>query len=94
MEPGMEFGLLGPLLVRCGGADAPVPRGKQRVLLSVLLLNAGQVVPVLTEPGALGRSQVERPGTGLAPDDLCSLGPGTERYAGSVRAETCRPGAW
>lgn len=46
MEPGMEFGLLGPLAVRCGGADAPVPRGKQRVLLSVLLLNAGQVVPV------------------------------------------------
>jgi DNA-binding SARP family transcriptional activator len=46
MERGMEFGLLGPLVVRRGGADVPVPRGKQRVLLSVLLLNAGHVVPV------------------------------------------------
>jgi DNA-binding SARP family transcriptional activator len=42
----MEFGLLGPLVVRRGGADVPVPKGKQRALLSVLLLNAGRVVPV------------------------------------------------
>lgn len=53
MEPGMEFGLLGPLVVRCGGVDALVPRGKQRVLLSVLLLNAGRVVPVLALAEAL-----------------------------------------
>src|SRR5215471_7208933 len=46
MEPGMEFGLLGPLAVRRGGADVLVPRGKQRVLLSMLLLNAGHAVPV------------------------------------------------
>jgi DNA-binding SARP family transcriptional activator/uncharacterized protein HemY len=46
MGRGMEFGLLGPLAVRCGGADVPVPKGKQRALLSVLLLNAGHVVPV------------------------------------------------
>jgi DNA-binding SARP family transcriptional activator len=42
----IEFGLLGPLFVCCDGADVPVPRGKQRALLSVLLLNAGHVVPV------------------------------------------------
>ncbi len=45
MEREMEFGLLGPLVVRSNGADVPVPRGKQRVLLSVLLLNAGHLVP-------------------------------------------------
>lgn len=45
MERGVEFCLLGPLAVHCGGADVPVPRGKQRMLLSVLLLNAGYVVP-------------------------------------------------
>jgi DNA-binding SARP family transcriptional activator/Tfp pilus assembly protein PilF len=42
----MEFGLLGPLVARCGGVDVMVPKGKQRALLSVLLLNAGRVVPV------------------------------------------------
>ena len=42
----MEFCLLGPLLVRCGGTVVTVPRGKQRVLLAVLLLNPGRMVPV------------------------------------------------
>jgi DNA-binding SARP family transcriptional activator len=41
-----EFGLLGPLMVRRGGVAVPVPRGKQRAVLAVLLLNAGQAVPV------------------------------------------------
>jgi DNA-binding SARP family transcriptional activator len=40
----MEFCLLGPLEVRCGGAAVPVPAGKQRAVLAMLLLNAGQVV--------------------------------------------------
>jgi DNA-binding SARP family transcriptional activator len=42
----MEFGLLGPLVVRCGETVLPVPGGKQRALLAVLLLNANRVVAV------------------------------------------------
>jgi DNA-binding SARP family transcriptional activator len=41
----MEFGLLGPLLVRCGGTVIPVQRGNQRALLVALLLAANRVVP-------------------------------------------------
>jgi DNA-binding SARP family transcriptional activator len=41
----VEFGLLGPLTVRADGVVIPVPRGKQRLLLALLLLNAGQTVP-------------------------------------------------
>jgi hypothetical protein len=40
----MEFCLLGPLAVRCGGKPVPVPRGKQRAVLAALLLNTGRVV--------------------------------------------------
>jgi DNA-binding SARP family transcriptional activator/tetratricopeptide (TPR) repeat protein len=40
----MEFGLLGPLLVRCGGKMIPVQRGNQRALLATLLLAANRVV--------------------------------------------------
>jgi len=39
-----EFCLLGPLAVRCGAVPVTVPRGKQRVILAMLLLNAGRVV--------------------------------------------------
>jgi DNA-binding SARP family transcriptional activator len=42
----LEFGLLGPLLVRRGGTVIPVPRGNQRTVLAELLLAANQVVPV------------------------------------------------
>ena len=42
----MEFCLLGPLLVRSGGIVVPVPRGKQRVVLTLLLLKANRVVSV------------------------------------------------
>src|SRR5262252_9123564 len=42
----VEFGLLGPLVVRCGGADLPIPSGKQRALLAALLVRANQVVSV------------------------------------------------
>src|ERR1700691_3383632 len=46
MTPKLEFCLLGPLVVRCGGVVLPVPRGRQRPVLAVLLLNAGRVVSV------------------------------------------------
>jgi DNA-binding SARP family transcriptional activator/Flp pilus assembly protein TadD len=46
MTPKLEFCLLGPLVVRCGGVALPVPRGRQRAVLAVLLLNAGRVVSV------------------------------------------------
>src|ERR1700761_4588849 len=41
---GVEFGLLGPLGVRAGGARVMVSAGKQRVLLAALLLRANEVV--------------------------------------------------
>ncbi|HEX6525193.1 MAG TPA: AfsR/SARP family transcriptional regulator [Streptosporangiaceae bacterium] len=40
----MDFGLLGPLVVRDGTRHVPVSAPRQRVLLAVLLLNAGRVV--------------------------------------------------
>jgi DNA-binding SARP family transcriptional activator/tetratricopeptide (TPR) repeat protein len=46
MTPKLEFCLLGPVVVRCRGVALPVPRGRQRALLAVLLLNAGRVVSV------------------------------------------------
>jgi DNA-binding SARP family transcriptional activator len=46
MTPKLEFCLLGPLVVRCGEVALPVPRGRQRAVLAVLLLNAGRVVSV------------------------------------------------
>ncbi|MGH3187786.1 MAG: AfsR/SARP family transcriptional regulator [Streptosporangiaceae bacterium] len=42
----LEFCLLGPVVVRRDGAVLPVPRGSQRAVLAVLLLNAGRVVSV------------------------------------------------
>ena len=46
MTPKLEFCLLGPLVVRRGGVVLPVPRGRQRAVLAVLLLNAGRVVSI------------------------------------------------
>jgi DNA-binding SARP family transcriptional activator/tetratricopeptide (TPR) repeat protein len=46
MTQKLEFCLLGPVVVRCGGVVLPVPRGRQRAVLAVLLLNAGRVVSV------------------------------------------------
>jgi DNA-binding SARP family transcriptional activator len=42
----MEFCLLGPLTVRCGGTAVAVPRGRQRAVLAALLLRANHVVAV------------------------------------------------
>ena len=44
MAQGTDFCLLGPLLVRSGGAVVPVRRGKQRAVLAALLLPGGKVV--------------------------------------------------
>jgi DNA-binding SARP family transcriptional activator len=46
MTPKLEFCLLGPVAVCRGGVALPVPRGKQRAVLAVLLLNAGRIVSV------------------------------------------------
>jgi DNA-binding SARP family transcriptional activator len=42
----LEFCLLGPLVVRSGGAVVPVRQAKQRVLLAALLLDANRAVGV------------------------------------------------
>jgi DNA-binding SARP family transcriptional activator/tetratricopeptide (TPR) repeat protein len=42
----MEFCLLGPLTVRCGGTALAVPRGRQRAVLAALLLRANHVAAV------------------------------------------------
>jgi DNA-binding SARP family transcriptional activator/Tfp pilus assembly protein PilF len=42
----VEFGLLGPLLIRDGERSVPVSAPRQRVLLAALLLNAGRMVSV------------------------------------------------
>lgn len=44
MTARLEFSLLGPLLVRRDGAVVPIAAGRQRALLTALLLNSGQVV--------------------------------------------------
>jgi len=41
----VEFGLLGPLLVRREAEEIPVPAARQRVLLAAMLFRANQVVP-------------------------------------------------
>ena len=46
MAAARQFGLLGPLTVRCRGVILPVAPGKQRAVLAALLLDAGRVVPV------------------------------------------------
>lgn len=43
---GMEFRVLGPLDLRLGGETVALGGGKQRAVLAVLLLRAGEVVPV------------------------------------------------
>jgi len=42
----VEFGLLGPLVVRCEGASVPIAKGRQRALLAALLLDVGHLVTV------------------------------------------------
>jgi len=46
MTPNLEFCLLGPVAVRSNGESLPLPRGRQRAVLAVLLLNAGRAVSV------------------------------------------------
>ena len=42
----MNFGLLGPLIVRAGARQVTISAPRQRVLLATLLLSAGQVMSV------------------------------------------------
>jgi DNA-binding SARP family transcriptional activator len=49
----MEFGLLGPLVVRCAGQVVPIAGGRQRAVLAALLLDAGRVVPAADLAAAL-----------------------------------------
>jgi DNA-binding SARP family transcriptional activator/Tfp pilus assembly protein PilF len=49
----MEFGLLGPLVVRCDGLAVQIAGGRQRAVLAALLLDAGRVVPVADLAAAL-----------------------------------------
>jgi DNA-binding SARP family transcriptional activator/Flp pilus assembly protein TadD len=86
----MEFGLIGPLTVRCDGAAVPVAPGKQRAVLAALLLDAGRVVPVDElaealwgpEPPASARVTVQnyvmrlRKALGVAGRDLITTQPG------------------
>jgi len=44
MRQGLQFGLLGPLLVCRDGVEAPIPPGKQRVIAAALPLSEGQAV--------------------------------------------------
>jgi DNA-binding SARP family transcriptional activator len=44
MATEIEFCLLGPLMVRCGGVTVPALPGKQRAVLAALLLNVGRMV--------------------------------------------------
>jgi DNA-binding SARP family transcriptional activator len=46
MAAGLEFCLLGPLVVRRDGLAVPVPGGKPRAVLAALLLDAGELVTV------------------------------------------------
>ena len=46
MAAELEFCLLGPMVVRSGGVVIPVQRGRQRIALAAMLLNAGQAVSV------------------------------------------------
>ena len=54
MTPGMQFRLLGPLVVRQDETVIPLPPGKQRAVLAMLLLHANKVVPVGSHRGAMG----------------------------------------
>jgi DNA-binding SARP family transcriptional activator/Tfp pilus assembly protein PilF len=84
---GVDFGLLGPLVVRDGTRPVPVSAPRQRVLLAALLLSAGRVVSLndLAEalwegqppPGARGalHSAVQRLRSTLNLSDLVETRP-------------------
>lgn len=42
----IRFSVLGPFEASCGGRPIAIPRGRQRVLLAILILNANDVVSV------------------------------------------------
>ncbi|HEY2284704.1 MAG TPA: BTAD domain-containing putative transcriptional regulator [Streptosporangiaceae bacterium] len=81
------YGLLGPVEVRVDGRALPLPGARQRLLLTVLLVNANQMVPAVrlidelwgadlpSDPRAALRTQVARLRRALGPagGDLATL---------------------
>ena len=74
----MEFGLLGPLLIRDGSSIHPISSARQRALLAALLLRAGwaihtdQLIDTLWDDGPPRTAEVtlrnfRRPATRCAP---------------------------
>ena len=57
MPGAVEFCMLGPLTVRSGDRLLTVPRGKQRVLLAALLLDANRIVPLSALSDAMWGSE-------------------------------------
>jgi hypothetical protein len=93
----LEFCLLGPLVVRSGGAVVPVRQAKQRVLPATLLLDGNRVVRVdalaealwgaATPPSARDtvRNYVKRDALGEAVQDLFLHGRRDEAIAAVPR---------
>jgi DNA-binding SARP family transcriptional activator len=81
----VDFGLLGPLLIRDGGSTLPTLPPRQRALLAALLLDAGRVIAVgeLAEtvwdgqppPSARGalHTAMQRLRVALGPDSRCLI---------------------
>lgn len=93
MADGMEFGLLGPMLVRRGGAVVQVPRGAQRVFLATLLLRANHGTTTHHLIEALWENEDKAPRS--APQDVTSY---IRRLRATLkdndrsRIVTCSPG--
>ena len=91
MTAAMEFGLLGPVLVRRDGAELPVAAGKQRAVLAALLLAA--------RPGRArrraGRGAVGRGAAGVGAGQRAELRGAAAARAGRrpARIQT-RPGGY
>ena len=87
----MDFGLLGPLVVRDGPREVPVSAPRQRVLLAALLLSAGRVVSLDALAGMLWEGEPPAGARGALHSAIqrlrSALGP-----AGAELIETRAPG--
>ena len=88
---GVDFGLLGPLVVRDGPREVPVSAPRQRVLLAGLLLSAGRVVSLDALAGMLWEGEPPAGARGALHSAIqrlrSALGP-----AGAELIETRAPG--
>ena len=88
---GVDFGLLGPLVVRDGPREVPVSAPRQRVLLAGLLLSAGRVVSLDALAGMLWEGEPPAGARGALHSAVqrlrSALGP-----AGAELIETRAPG--